>query len=73
MRKAGLKLEVQRSKFEGRADAADEVGANAVCLNDVVGDGLIGKPEVPLRFLEGRVEDRVFDDDLVRSAVSLRA
>ena len=45
----------------GRGDR-DEVGTGPAGLDDLVGDPLVGEPEMPVGFAEGRVEDRVLDD-----------
>ena len=45
----------------GRRDR-DEVGTRPASLDDLVGDPLVGEPQMPVGFPEGRVEDRVLDD-----------
>ena len=50
----------------------DEVRAYSPIFDDVVGDTLVVEAEVPRRLVEGRIEDRVFDDDLSHSEVFLR-
>ena len=47
----------------------DEVGAEAPRLDDLVGDAVVVELEVARRLLEGRVDDRVLDDDLPHAAL----
>jgi len=42
----------------------NEVGTDSPAFDDLVRDTLVGEFEVPLRLLKGRVQDRIFDDDL---------
>jgi len=42
----------------------DEVGAFAAAFDDLIRNPLVGEPEMPLRFLEWRVDDRIFNDHL---------
>src|SRR5690606_33848669 len=41
-----------------------KVGAGTTAVNNLVGDALVGEPEMAGRLLEGRVDDRIFDNDL---------
>jgi hypothetical protein len=38
----------------------------APAKDDLVGDAILAKPKMPLRFVERRVDDRVLDDDTFR-------
>ena len=68
LRPLGLEIELVFA-FLARRGNGNEVGALAPGFDDLIGDPFIGKPEMPFRFLEWRVNDRIFDDNLAHIIV----
>ena len=64
LRPLGIEVKLILALLLGLGDG-DEVRTDAALLGDFVRDALVGKPEVSPWFLERRVDDRIFDDDLL--------
>ena len=55
-----------------RLGDGDEIRTGPAAVDDLVGDALVGEPEMARRLVERRVDDRVLDDDLTHTVTFLR-